>query len=293
MAPLASAGTAESMPKAPQFMSNLPPPSTRLPGAPPPPILNPYGAQRDSNKYHHLPSSTDETTSAISESDYGWQLPQDEYKRLPSPTGQSEGVPLPRPSQMQERAREREPAPVHSSERAPRALVGDGLKENSRGERRTRTSPEERRPAKVALDDRQVKPASWDRPHEPALPAPKPLALPASLPPKPVAALGDLNMQQPTTLRTGHQSRGRRSQQQPPNEGNTHGTRWGAAPRGDGGREKDRERSRWGPAPEYQGPSLLARMSSNDSFGGETMEVHERGGEEKRRRARTKKYHGV
>jgi hypothetical protein len=292
MAPPVSTATAESIPKPPEFMSNLPPPSTRLPGAPPPPILNPYGAQRDSNTYHHLSSSKDDLISPISESDHGLQLPQDEYKRLPSPTGQSKGVPLPRPSQMQESGREREPAPVHSSERV-RASVGDGLKENSREERRMRTSPEERRLSKVPPDDRQVKPASWDRPREPALPAPKPLALPASLPPKPVAALGDLTMQQPTTLRTGHQSRGWRSQQQPSNEGNTHGTRWGPAARGDGGREKDRERTRWGPAPEYQGPSLLARMSSNDSFGGEMMEVHERGGEEKRRRSRTKKYQGV
>ncbi|KAI0253361.1 hypothetical protein BJV78DRAFT_205477 [Lactifluus subvellereus] len=270
-------------------MTNLPPPSTRLPGAPPPPILpHPYSAPRDPNIYPRLPSSKDEDTSAMPESDHGRQPPRDDYRqRPPSPTGQSKDEPPPRLRQTQEGRREQ--APLQSSKRVSRAPVGDGHKENSREERHIRASPEERRLSKFSLDDRQVTPASWDRPRDPA-PTPKPLALPASLPPKPVAALEGLSMPQSTSSRSG---RGRRSQQHPTDEGNSQSTGWGLTPRGDGGREKDRERNRWGPAPEYQGPSLLARMSSNDSFVGEVMEIQERGGEVQRKRARTKKYQGV
>jgi hypothetical protein len=168
--------------------------------------------------------------------------------------------------------------PHKYSDRTSRAPASDGRKENPVEERYIPVSPEE---------SRETIPASWDRPREKAPPpARKLLTLPASLPPKPVAALGDLNMQ--SSSRAGQPPRGRRSQQQSPDEGNGQGAKW---PRGDGGRDKDRER-RWGPTPEYRGPSLLARMSSTDLPGGDMMERPREGGEIPRKRVRSRKYHG-
>lgn len=274
-------------------MTSLPPPSTRLPGAPPPPILppGPYDAPRDPI-VHPRPTSQDESTSMNLESEPSQQHPLQEKTRQepPSPDRQMKDKPRPRSRQKQEGHHEQ--APPQSSDRTPLASASDNLSkpEISGQERHLPTANEVGR-RKVSLE---TIPASWDRPREIAPPPTrKPLALPASLPPKPVAALGDLNLQQPSSsLRTGH-PRGRRNQQQLSEESNNHGTRWGSAPRADGGRDKDKERNRWGGgAPEYQGPSLLARMS--DDPGGRGMgEIAERVvGEVPRKRARTRKYHG-
>lgn len=272
-------------------MPSLPPPSTRLPGAPPPPILPPrsYGTPGDPAVYPHLPPPQDEDISKTLEND----APEQEIYRHepPSPDRQAKDVPPPRSHQSQDGHHEQ--APPQFSDRTSRASANDNLQENAREERPTRTAHEERRP-KVQPE---MKPASWDRPRDTAPPpARKPLTLPASLPPKPVAALGDLDLQQSSSLRTGHHSRGRRHQQQQQvtEESNSHSTRWGPGPWGDGNRDKDRERNRWGGAPEYQGPSLLARMSSNEPAGRELVEIAEReGGEVQKKRARTRKYQGV
>lgn len=265
-------------------MSNLPPPSTRLPGAPPPPILfppHPHGAPRDLNTYSHFSPPLDENALAKLENEPGSQPPQEKYGNEPlSPVWQINEIPSPGPHQTQDGHHEQ--APLKSPERATFVPAGGSLEKVSREELYKQASHEDLRP-KVSPE---TIPASWDRPRDAAAPpARKPLALPASLPPKPVAALGDLNMQQPSpSLRSGHQSRGRRNQQQPSDEGHSHGTRWG-------GRDKDRERNRWGPAPEYQGPSLLARISSNEPTGRETIEREV--GDVQRKKARTRKYQGV
>ena len=265
-------------------MLSLPPPSTRLPGAPPPPVLppHPYGAQRDQSVY---PSSlpNDESGSAKVESGPNHQSPQDKLRPLPtSPIQQTnEGL---RSQQTQEKRQE--PSQVQPLDNSLLSPVDGGHKEKSRFGRHILASAEERRP-NLPLDDRQVKPASWDRPRNSH---PKPMALPASLPPKPVAALIDLS----TSLRTGNPGRGRRNQQ-PPSEGSGHGARWGSAARRDeGGDLNDRERNRWTPHSEYRAPPLLARMSSGDSFGRDALETHEGGGGElQRKRTRSKKYLGV
>ncbi|KAH9026322.1 hypothetical protein EDB83DRAFT_1931815 [Lactarius deliciosus] len=262
-------------PVQPEFMLSLPPPSTRLPGAPPPPVLppHPYGPPQDSIYVRAPPK--DESDSAKVESDP--QSPQNKFGPRPtSPIRQTkEGL---RPQRAQEGRQE--PAQVQPLDNSLRPPVDDGHKENSRYERHKPTLAEERRP-NVPSDERQTKPASWDRPRNPH---PKPIALPASLPPKPVAALGDLSSIQPSTsLRTGNQGRGRRGQQSS-DESSSHNARWGQAPRGDG------ERNRWGPHGEHRAPPLLARMSTGDA-----LEIHERVGvgESQRKRARTKKYQGV
>ncbi|KAI9444122.1 hypothetical protein H4582DRAFT_1919530 [Lactarius indigo] len=249
-------------------MLNLPPPSTRLPGAPPPPVLPP----------HPYVPSRDHTTLQKLESDPDSQSPQNKFRPRPtSPIRQAkEGLP---PQRAQEGRQE--PAQVQPLDSSQRAPADDGHKENSRYERHKPTLAEERRP-NIPSDERQTKPASWDRPRNPH---PKPIALPASLPPKPVAALGDLPSIQPSTsLRTGNQGRGRRAQQLS-DESSSHNARWSQGPRGDG------EMNRWGPHAEYRAPPLLARMSTGDG-----LEIHERGvrgGESQRKRARTKKYQGV
>ena len=296
-APASAPSAREWIPRQPEFLLNLPPPSTRLPGAPPPPNLPPasarlpgapppppivslhgYAAPLDPTPYPRLPLSQDENSSVKLESEPGQEPPQEKYKQeLSSPVRQTNDI-SPSPSyQAQERRHEQM---THKyTDRTSRAPASDGLKENSGEERHMPTSPE---------NNRETIPASWDRPRDIVPPpARKALTLPASLPPKPVAALGDLNLQS-SSSRAGHASRGRRSQQQAPDEGNSHGTRWA---RGDGGRDKDRDR-RWGPTSEYQGPSLLARISSNESPGGDMAEREREGGEIQRRRARGRKYHG-
>jgi hypothetical protein len=271
-------------------MLNLPPPSTRLPGAPPPPVLppNPFNAPRDPLVYSQLPSRQDENISSIPESQPKQLPPQEKYRPEPLlPTQQEKDIPPPHSFRTREGHHEK--APLKTSERVLRPTAGDGLEENTGEERIVFAPPEERRP-KVPSE---TVPASWDRPRDAAplpTPTPKPLILPASLPPKPVAALGDLNLPQSSSVRGGHPSRGRRSQQQASDESNSHSARWGSAPR-EGGREKDREKNRWGQAPEYRGPSLLARMSSGDADGTEVVERV--GGEVQRKRARSRKYHGV
>ena len=267
----------------PEFMLSLPPPSTRLPGAPPPPLLppHPYGPPREQGMHPSSPPQ-DESGFAKVESDLDCrQSPQDKFRPLPtSPMQQTkEGL---WPQQTQEKRQE--PALVQPFDNSLLPSADDGHKENSRYGRHIPPA-EERRP-NVPSDDRQSKPASWDRPRNSH---PKPITLPASLPPKPVAAVVDLS----TSLRTGNQGRGRRTQQ-PPGEGSGHSARWGSAPRRDeGGDLNDRDRNRWAPHSEYRAPPLLARMSSSDSLGREALEIHERGGgETQRKKARTKKYPG-
>ncbi|KAI0273248.1 hypothetical protein BGY98DRAFT_998610 [Russula aff. rugulosa BPL654] len=264
-------------------MLSLPPPSTRLPGAPPPPVLpsHPYSASQDSPLHPHLPSQ-DENASANLESESGRELSQETYKHKPSsPVRQTKDI-LPPPSYLTQEGREQ--MPHKYTDRSSRAPARDGLEENSGEERYVPTSPEDSR-NKVTSE---TIPASWDRPRNIApRSARKPLTLPASLPPKPVAALGDLNLQSSSTLRAGHSSRGRRGQQQSTDESNSHSTRRG---RGDGGRDKDREGNRWGPTSEYPGPSLLARMS-NDLPGRDITETGREGGETQRKRTR-RRYQG-
>lgn len=272
--------TREWIPRQPEFMSNLPPPSTRLPGAPPPPLMppQPYSTPRDPLLQPGL--SQNENTSANLENESGREPSQEIYKHKPSsPVRQTKDI-LPPPSyQTQEGRHEQMPRKyIDGTSRVP---AHDGLKENSGEERFIPTSPEDSR-TKVTSE---TIPASWDRPRDNApLPARKPLTLPPSLPPKPVAALGDLNLQSSSSSRAGHSSRGRRGQQQSTDESNSNSTRWG---RGDGGRDKDREGNRWGPTSEYPGPSLLARMS-NDPPG---RDMTERVGETHRKRAR-RRYQG-
>jgi hypothetical protein len=261
-------------------MSNLPPPSTRLPGAPPPPLLppQPYSAPQDPL---HPPLSQDENTSANFESEPGREPSHEKYKHMPSSPVLTKDIP-PLPSYQTQEGRH-EQTPRKYTDGTSRAPARDGLKENSGEERYIPTSREDNR-TKVTSE---TIPASWDRPRDIALPpARKPLTLPASLPPKPVAALGDLNLQSSSSLRAGHSSRGRRGQQQSTDESNGQSTRWG---RGDGGRDKDREGNRWGTS-EYPGPSLLARMS-NDLPGRDMPERGREGGETQRKRAR-RRYQG-
>ena len=269
-------------------MLSLPPPSTRLPGAPPPPLLPSHlcGPPRDHSVHPHSLPPKDESGSAKVESELDRRSPQQGRfrPRATSPVRQTkESL---RAQQAQEGRQE--PTQVQPLDNSLRLPVDDVHKENSRYGRHILTPVEDRRPI-VPSDDRQTKPASWDRPRNSH---PKPIALPASLPPKPVAALGDLPSIQPSTsLRTGNQSRGRRAQQ-PSDESSGHNARWGSAPRRDGGGDiNDRERNRWG---EYRAPPLLARMSSGDSLGQEVLEIRERGGgETQKKRARAKKYQGV
>jgi len=295
--PAPAPSSREWIPRQPEFLLSLPPPSTRLPGAPPPPNLPPasvrlpnapppppilplhgYAASLDPTLHPRVPPSQAENSSVKLESGPGQEPPKEKYKQeLSSPVQQTNDRP-PSPSyQTQERRHEQ--ITHRYNDRTSQALASDGLKENSGEERYMPKSPE---------NSRETIPASWDRPRDNAPPAArKAFTLPASLPQKPVAALGDLNLQS-SSSRVGHASRGRRSQQQAPDEGNSHGTRWA---RGDGGREKDGDR-RWGPTPEYRGPSLLARISSNDSPGGDMMEREREGGEVQRRRVRSRKSHG-
>jgi hypothetical protein len=266
-------------------MLSLPPPSTRLPGAPPPPVLptHPRGPPRDHSVHPRSLPRKEESGSAKIESDLDRQSPQQEKirPRPASPTRQTkEG--------LRAQVGRQEPAQVQPLDNSLRPPADNGHTENSRYGRHILTSAEERRPI-VPSDDRQIKPASWDRPRNSH---PKPISLPASLPPKPVAALGDLPSIQPSTsLRTGNQGRGRRGQH-PPDESSGQGARWGPAPRRDGGGDmNDRERNRWvPPGGEYRAPPLLARMSSSDSLGREVLEIH---GETQKKKARTKKYQGV
>jgi hypothetical protein len=264
-------------------MSSLPPPSTRLPGAPPPPVLppHPYSAPRDPLLHPRLPSQ-DENTSANLESESGREPSQEKYKHMPSsPVRQTKDDSPPPAYQTQEGRHEQ--MPHKYTDRTSRAPAR-GLKEKSGEERHIPTSPEENR-TKVTSE---TIPASWDRPRDIGQSsARKPLTLPASLPPKPVAALGDLNLQSPSYLRAGHSSRGRRGQKQLTDESNGHSTR---SARGDRGRDKDREGNRWGPTSEYPGPSLLARMS-NDLPGRDVTEIRREGGETQRKRTR-RRYQG-
>ena len=270
-------------------MLSLPPPSTRLPGAPPPPLLPPHPCNppRDQSVYPRSVPPKDEIGSAKVDSDLDCQSPQQDIfrPRAMSPIRQSkEGL---RPQQAQEGRQESVQVQLLDNSLRP---LDDGHKENSRYGRHLLTSAEERRP-NVPADDRQTKPASWDRPRNSH---PKPIALPASLPPKPVAALGDLpSIPASASLRTGNQGRGRRPQQLS-DESSGNSARWGPAPRRDGGGDiNDRERNRW-PHGEYRAPPLLARMSSSDSIGREVLEIRERGGgETQRKKARTKRYQGV
>jgi hypothetical protein len=263
-------------------MSNLPPPSTRLPGAPPPPVLplHPHSAARDPLDPR---LSQDENASASLESESGREPLQEKYKHKPlSPERQTKDIPPPPSYQTQEGRHER--MPHKHTDRTSRAPTRDGLKENSGEERYIPTLPEDSR-TKVTSE---TIPASWDRPRDAAPPPTrKPLTLPASLPPKPVAALGDLNLKSSSSSRAGHSSRGRRGQQQSTDEGNSNSTRWG---RGDRGRDKDKEGNRWGPTSEYPGPSLLARMSDEPPRRDMT-EIGREGGETQRKRAR-KRYQG-
>jgi hypothetical protein len=275
----------EWIPRQPEFMLNLPPPSTRLPGAPPPPVLppQPYAAPGDSTLYPHLPPYQDENTSAKLESEPGREPPSEKYKHKSlSPGRRSKDIPSP-PSYQTQEGRDEQMSHKYI-DRTLRALASDGIKENTGEERYIPTAPEDKRPKIIS----ETIPASWDRPRDEAPPARKPLTLPASLPPKPVAALGDLNLQSSSSSRAGHPSRGRRGQQQSTDESNNHSTRWG---RGDGGRDKDREGNRWGTTSDYRRPSLLARISSNDPPGREMMEIGREGGEVQRKRAR-RRYQG-
>ena len=264
-------------------MSNLPPPSTRLPGAPPPPVLptHTYSATRDPSLHRRLPSQ-DEHASANHESEPGRDPSQEKYKHKPSsPVRQTKDVLSLPPYQTQEGRHEQ--MPHKYTDRTSRIPARDGLKENSE-ERYIPTSPEDSR---IKVTSETI-PASWDRPRDIApSSARKTLTLPASLPPKPVAALGDLNLPSSSSLRAGHSSRGRRGQQQSTDESNSHRTRRG---RGDGGRDKDREGNGWGPTSEYPGPSLLARMS-NDLPGRDMTEIGKGSGETQRKRAR-RRYQG-
>ena len=250
-------------------MSNLPPPSTRLRGARPPPLLppHPYSAPQDPL---HPPLSQDENTSANVESEPGREPSHEKYKHMASsPVLQTKDIPPPPSYQTQEGRHEQMSRKY--ADGTSRAPARNGLKENSGEERYIPTSREDNQTKVIS----ETIPASWDRPRDIALPpARKPFTLPASLPPKPVAALGDLNLQSSSSLRAGHSSRGRRGQQQSTDEGNSHSTRWS---RGDGGRDKDREGNRWGPTSRYPGPSLLARMS-NDPPGRDVTERGREGG---------------
>ncbi len=275
----------EWIPRQLEFMSNLPPPSTRLPGAPPPPVLptHPYTAPRDSILLPRVPSSHDENTSGKLKSEPGREAPQEKYKHnSSSPVRQTKDIQPPPSYQTQGR---HEQMPHKSTDRTSHALASDGLKENSEEECHIVTPFEDSRPKAIS----ETIPASWDRPRDIAPPARKLLTLPASLPPKPVAALGDLNLQSSSSLRAGHPSRGRRGQQQT-DESNSHSARWG---RGDGGRDKDREGNRWAPTSGYQGPSLLARMSSNDLPGRDVMERGREGGEIQSRKRTRRRYQGT
>jgi hypothetical protein len=271
------------------FITALPPPSTRLPGAPPPPVLPPhlYAASRESILHPHVPTSQDESSSAKVKRDPGREPPHGKYKLKPSsPVRQTKDIPAPPSYQTQEGRHEQ--MPHKYSDRTLHGPASDGLKENSGEERYKPNSREDSRPKIIS----ETIPASWDRPRDIAPPPARKLTLPASLPPKPVAALGDLNLQSSASLRAGNSSRGRRTQRQSPDEGNSHGTTWGSAPRGDGGKDNDRERNRWGPTPEYRGPSLLARISSDEPPGKDLMETERAGSDIQRKRARTRKYQG-
>jgi len=290
--PPAPTPSREWIPRQPEFLSNLPPPSTRLPGAPPPPVLPtlPYVAPLDPTLHPLSQAPHDENILAKPESEAGRLPPHEQYRQeSPSPVRQTMDIPPSRSYQKKEGCHEQTPAKPSSLDstldRTSRGPAGNGLKENP-GKESHKPSPREDSRPKVSSE---LIPRSWDVAPPPAS---KPLALPASLPPKPVAALGDLNLQQSSSLRTGHNSHGRRSQQQPSDESNGHRTRWGPSRRGDGGKDKERERNRWEPAPEYRGPSLLARMSSSDSIGRAVTERVEKegGGEVHRKRARTRKY---
>lgn len=265
-------------------MSSLPPPSTRLPGAPPPPVLppHPYSAPRDPVLHPRLPSQ-DEDTSANLESESGQEPSQEKYRHMPSsPVRQTKDIPPPSSYQRQEGHHEQ--MPLKYTDRTPRVPARDGVKENSGEERHIPTSPEDNR-TKVTPE---TIPASWDRPRDIGrTSARKPLTLPASLPPKPVAALGDLNLQPSSSFRAGHSSRGRRGQQQSNDESNSQSIRWA---RGDRGRDKDKDGNKWGSTSEYPGPSLLARMS-NDLPGRDITEIGREGGETQRKRTR-RRYQG-
>ena len=262
-------------------MSNLPPPSTRLPGAPPPPLLPPHRYSAPQDPLLHPRLSQDENTSANPESESGEPSQEKKY-RPSSPVRQTKDIP-PTPSHQTQEGRH-EQMPRKHTDKASRAPARDGPEENPGEELYIPTSPEDNR-TKVTSE---TIPASWDRPRDIAPPpARKPFTLPASLPPKPVAALGDLNLQSSSSLRAGHSSRGRRGQQQSIDESNSHSARWG---RGDGGRDKDRDGKRWDPTSEYPRPSLLARMS-NDPPGRDMTERKREGGETQRKRTR-RRYQG-
>jgi hypothetical protein len=264
-------------------MSSLPPPSTRLPGAPPPPVLPPlpYSATRDPLLHPRLPSQ-DENTSANLESESDREPSHEKYKHMPSsPVRKTKDIPPPPSYQSQGR---REQTPHKHAGRTSRAPARDSLKEKSGEERHILTSTEDNR-TKVTSE---TIPASWDRPRDIGQsPARKPLTLPASLPQKPVAALGDLNLQSSSYSRAGHSSRGRRGQQQSTDESSSHNTR---SVRGERGRDKAKEGNKWGPTSEYPGPSLLARMS-NDLPGRDMAEIVREGGETQRKRTR-RRYQG-
>jgi hypothetical protein len=91
-------------------MLSLPPPSTRLPGAPPPPVLptHPRGPPRDHSVHPRSLPRKEESGSAKVESDLDRQSPQspqDKFRpRPPSPIQQTkEGL---RPPQVQEQRQE-------------------------------------------------------------------------------------------------------------------------------------------------------------------------------------------
>jgi len=124
----------EWIPKQP-FMSSLPPPSTRLPGAPPPPILPPnlFNAPRDPLVHSRLPPRQDKNISSTPESQPNQLPPQEKYSpEPPLPTQQEKDVPPPPSFQTQGH---HEQAPLKTSERVLRPTGGDGLKENTGEER--------------------------------------------------------------------------------------------------------------------------------------------------------------
>ena len=220
--------------------------------------------------------------STSPECESGRDPSHEKYKYKPSsPVRQTKDI-LPPPS-YQTQEGHHEQMPHKYTDRTSRAPARDGLKEISEEERYIPTSPEDSR-TKVTSE---TIPASWDRPRDIGRrSARKPLTLPASLPPKPVAALGDLSLQSSSSLRS---SRGRRGQQQSTDESNSRNIRRG---RGDGGRDKDREGNRWSSTSEYPGPSLLARMS-NDLPGRDITEIgREGGGGETQRKRTRRRYQG-
>ncbi|KAI0259003.1 hypothetical protein BC834DRAFT_667569 [Gloeopeniophorella convolvens] len=256
-------------------MSNLPPLSTRLPGAPPPPVLPPapYGGSKDSN-HARTPVLRDEKALPEPENDRARAPPADKHRaRSPSPVGTPRDELPPRPPPTQEGRREQ--MQPQSYDRAARVPAGDRPRPDGSG---AKSSPEARR-APLPADERQPAPASWDRPRDAPLPPPpqqKTVTLPPGLPAKPVAALADLALPPPRGM---HQSRGRR-----PPRNDDGGGRWDGT--GDRDRDREKDRNKWGPEPETRGRSLLARITPSEPF--DELDVD--GGETRRKKVRARRY---